>query len=33
MEAQLPSLNGTYGSLVILMLTVLGIFYQARQVK
>jgi hypothetical protein len=33
MEAFLPSLNGTYGSLVIVVLTVLGIFYHARQVK
>jgi hypothetical protein len=33
MAAFLPSLNGTYGSLVIVVLTVLGIFYHARQVK
>jgi hypothetical protein len=33
MEALLPSLNGTYGSLVIVVLTVLGIFYHARQMK
>ena len=32
-EALLPSLNGTYGSLVIVVLTVLGIFYHARQMK
>lgn len=33
MATLLPSLNGTYGSLVIVVLTVLGIFYHARQVK
>lgn len=32
-EALLPSLNGTYGSLVIVVLTVLGIFYHARKMK
>lgn len=29
----LSSLNGTYGSLVIVVLTVLGIFYHARRMK
>ena len=33
MQALLPSLSGTYGSLVIVVLTVLGIFYHARQRK
>ena len=29
----LPSLNGTYGSVVIVVLTILGIFYHARKLK
>jgi hypothetical protein len=33
MEAFLPSLNGTIGSIVVVVLTVVGIFYHARQVK
>jgi hypothetical protein len=33
MEALLPSLNGTFGSVIIVVLTVLGIFYHARQMK
>ena len=33
MQALLPSLSGTYGSLIIVVLTVLGIFYHARQRK
>ncbi len=33
MQALIPSLNGTYGSLVIVVLTVLGIFYHARKMK
>jgi hypothetical protein len=33
MEALLPSLNGTYGSVIIVVLTVLGIIYHARQMK
>lgn len=33
MEAFLPSLNGTYGSVIIVVLTVLGILYHARQMK
>jgi hypothetical protein len=33
MKALLPSLNGTYGSVIIVVLTVLGILYHARKVK
>jgi hypothetical protein len=33
MEAFLPSLNGPIGSVIIVVLTVLGIFYHARQMK
>jgi hypothetical protein len=33
MEAFLPSLNGTYGSVIVVVLTVLGIFYHARRMK
>jgi hypothetical protein len=29
----MSSLNGTIGSLVVVVLTVLGIFYHARQMK